>query len=80
MGPLLAGVFSFPFEVITGRQFHLASHLVDRLFDSAPKIAAAHAVFDRYIALIALSIDLRTTVSHLNFTKLRERNTFSCGR
>src|SRR4029077_14352220 len=77
VGPLLTGVFSLPFEVIAGRQFHLASHLVDRFFYRAPKLAAAHAIFDRDIALVALSIDLRTTISHLNLTELRERDTFS---
>ncbi len=70
----------FPLQVIAGGQLHLLGDFLDGFFDGAAQVAAADAVFDGDVTLVALAINFRTAVGHLNVAKLGERNALSGGR
>ena len=69
---LLALVFAFPVDVVSRRQFDLFLDLLDRLFDGAPQVAAANAILDGNVALVAFPVDFRTAVLFFDCAELRE--------
>src|SRR5579863_5119350 len=79
VGPLLAGVFALPFEVISGGQLHLLADFGDGFFDGAAQVAAADAVFDGDVALVSLPVNFRAAVGNLNLAELRQRHELAGG-
>ena len=80
MGALFAFVFAFPVDVVSARQLNLRVHLLDGFLDGAAKIAPAHAVLDRDVALVSFAVDFRAAVLLLDLAELREGNPFAGGR
>ncbi len=65
--------------MITARQLHFLAHGTDRVLHRAAEIAAAHAVLDRDIALIAFAVNFGSSVALFDLAQLRERNALSRG-
>ena len=79
-GSLLALVFALPVDVVAGRQLDLCIDLLDRLFDGATKVAAANAVLDGDIALVAFAVNFGGAIALFDLAKLRQRDAFTARR
>src|SRR5208282_1063790 len=80
VGPPLARVFPLPTEGVSGGQFDLFVHLLDRLLYRAAEVTTADTILDGNITPIALAIDFRSAVRHPDLAELRERYSFPRGR
>ncbi len=80
VSPLLALVFPLPVEAVSGGQFDLLVHFLDRFFDRAAKVTAADTVLDGNITPIALAVNFRCAIGHADLAELRERHPFARGR
>ena len=73
---LLALVFAFPIDAVSGGQLDLFVHLLDRLFHGAAEVTAADTVLDGNVTPIALAIDFRSAIGLAYFAELCERYPF----
>ena len=80
LGALLALVFAFPVDVVAARQLAPARPPSACFFDRAAQVAAAHAVLDGDVALVAFAVDFRSAVALVDLAELRQRNAFAGGR
>src|ERR1017187_7306192 len=79
IGALLALVLAGPLQRVALRQLHFAIHLHHGLLDGAAQIAAADAVLNGDVTLVAFAVDHRRAVFNPHVSDLGERNAFSAG-
>src|SRR5262249_1204278 len=61
-------------------QLHLRVDFAHGFFHGAAEIAAAHAVFERDVAVVPFARNLGCAIDHLDLAELRERDALAGGR